>query len=487
MALFMNWDRVSHLRTDERRELQNRLLRKYVRHQLPFSPYYRALFEKCKVGFDDIKTVDDLKRIPFSSKADIAPTAQEPAKPRQFILQPDEELIKHHASKGTLVKILFGKLMKQDVKRKLEWEYKPVHMHFTTGRTALPTPFTYTSRDIELFKESARRLFEVAGLTRNMSGLNGFPYSPHLAFWLAYYAMQTNMMTSLATGGGKVMGTLKIIDAMERLKMNVATFIPGYGYHLLRAAVEQKRDFSALKYLIFGGERVSEGFRQKVKELAVQVGAPDVKVLATYALTEAKTAWIQCSETTGYHLTPDLEIIEIIDKDGNVQPDGSPGEIVYTALDWRGSAVVRYRTGDLCKGIEFGPCEVCGKTTPRIVPDIQRSSEVKEFHLMKIKGELVNMNEFYPLLSGEHDIEEWQVVIRKVNDDPNELDEIDVLIAPRKGIDFNDLKTKLGRKIHSEVFISAQIREEPLKSLLEKLGMESELKEKRIVDMRPKV
>jgi phenylacetate-CoA ligase len=486
MALFMNWDRVSRLRTDERRELQNRLLRRYVRHQLPFSPYYRALFEKSKIGFDDIKTVDDLKRIPFTSKADIAPTVQEPTKPRQFILQPDEKLIKQYASKRTLANILFGKLTKQDVQAKLEWEYKPVHMHFTTGRTASPTPFTYTSRDIELFKESARRLFEVAGLTRDYSALNGFPYSPHLAFWLAYYAMQTNMMTSLATGGGKVMGTLKIIDAIERLKMNVVTFIPGYAYHLLREAVEQKRDFSSLKYLVFGGERVSEGFRQKVKELAAQVGAPDVKVLVTYALTEAKTAWIQCAETTGYHLFPDLEVIEIVDKDGNVQPDGSPGEIVYTSLDWRGSAVVRYRTGDMCKGIEFGPCEVCGKTTPRIVPDIQRGSDVKEFHLMKIKGELVNMNEFYPLLSGEHDVEEWQVVIRKVNDDPNELDEIDVLIAPRKGVDFDDLKAKLGRKIHNEVFISAQIKEEPLKKLLEKLGMESELKEKRIIDLRPK-
>ena len=486
MALFMNWDRVSHLRTDEQSVLQDRRLRKYVRHQLPFSPYYRALFEKHKIGFDDIKTVDDLKRIPFTSKADIAPTVEDPVKPRQFILQPDEKLIKEHASKGTLAKILWGKLTQQDVQEKLEWEYKPIHMHFTTGRTALPTPFTYSSRDIELFRESGRRMFEVAGLTRDLTGLNGFPYSPHLAFWLSYFAMQTNMMTSLATGGGKVMGTQKIIDAIERLKMNVATFIPGYTYHLLREAAAQKRDFSSLKYLVFGGERVSEGLRQKVRELSAQLGAPDVKIIATYALTEAKTAWIQCTETTGYHLYPDLEVIEIVDKDGNVLPDGSPGEIVYTTLDWRGSAVVRYRTGDMCKGVEFGPCEVCGKTTPRIIADIQRSSEVREFQLMKIKGELVNMNEFYPLLSGEHDVEEWQVVIKKVNDDPNELDEIDVLVAPRHGVDFEDLKARLGRKIHNEVFISAQIKEEPLKKLLEQLGMESELKEKRIVDMRPK-
>ncbi len=483
----MPWNKVARLRRDERVAMQNRLLRQFMRHQLPYSPYYRALFEKNKIAFDGIETIDDLKRIPFTSKADLAPTEDDRTKPRQFILQPDEHLIKKHASKGTLARIVWGKFTKQDVKRKLEWEYKPVHMHFTTGRTALPTPVVYSSRDIEVFKETGRRLFEVGGFSRDLMALNGFPYSPHLAFWLAYYAMQTNGMTSLATGGGKVMGTQKIIDAMERLKVNIATFIPGYSYHLLREAVKQNRDFSNLKYLVFGGERVSEGFRQKVKELCGQLKAHDVKVFATYALTESKTAWLQCAETTGYHLMPDMEVIELIDKAGNVVRDGEPGEIVYTALNWRGTAVVRYRTGDLCKGIEFGPCEVCGKTTPRIVADIQRSSDVKEFHLTKIKGELVNLNEFYPLLSGIKDIEEWQVVIKKHNDDPNDLDEIDVLVAPKPGVDFAALKAYIEKQVHNAVFVSAVVKQEPMEKLLEQMGMETELKEKRIVDARPKI
>lgn len=486
MTYTMTWNKVARLRRDERIAVQNRLLRRYVRHQLPFSPYYRELFEKNKISFDDIETIDDLKRIPFSSKAEVAPTVEERARPRKFILQPDEHLLKHHASKGTLASIVLKKLTGRDPKPALEWEYKPVHMHFTTGRTALPTPFVYSSRDLEVFKETGRRLFEVGGFSRDLMALNGFPYSPHLAFWLAYYAMQANGMTGLATGGGKVMGTQKIIDAMERLKVQIATFIPGYAYHLLREAISQKRDFSALKHLVFGGERVSEGFRQKVHEFCEALGAHDVRVLATYALTEAKTAWIQCAETTGYHLMPDMEVIEVIDKDGNVVRDGEGGEIVYTALNWRGSTVVRYRTGDLCKGIEFGPCEVCGKTTPRIVPDIQRSSDVREFNLTKIKGELVNLNEFYPLLSGVKEIDEWQVVIKKVNDDPNELDEIEVHIAPKEGVNFSELKSSVERAIHNEVFVSATVKKETRAKLLQEMGMETELKEKRIIDARPK-
>lgn len=482
----MDWQRVSHMPSDERKIMQDKLVERFFRHQLPYSPHYRDLFVQHKLKFSDIRSVDDLQKVPFTTKGDLAPTEADRGKPRTFILQPDEALIKKFASKSTLAKIVWGKATKQDVHAKLEWQYKPVHMHFTTGRTALPTPFLYSGRDLEMLKESARRLFEVGGFSKDLRALNGFPYSPHLAFWLMYYACVTVGLTNLATGGGKVMGTQKIIDALERLKINLAAFIPGYAYHLLREAVAQGRQLPDLKYLVFGGERVSDGFRTKVRELCEQLGSHEVEVYATYAMTESKTAWLQCAEHTGYHLYPDLEYFEVIDKDGNRLPEGSAGELVYTALDWRGSVVVRYRTGDICKGIEYGPCPNCGRTVPRIVPDIQRSSDVKEFNLTKIKGELVNLNEFYPLLSGVKEIEEWQVVIKKHNDDPNDLDEIDVLIAPKPGVDFSELKPRLEKMIHNTVFVSAHVKEESMHKLLEQMGMESELKEKRILDARTK-
>lgn len=481
----MDWQRVSHMPSDERKIMQDKLIERFFRHQLPYSPHYRDLFAQHKLKFSDIRSIDDLQKVPFTSKGDLAPTEADRAKPRTFILQPDEALIKKFASKSTLAKIVWGKVTKQDVHAKLEWQYKPVHMHFTTGRTALPTPFLYSGRDLEMLKESARRLFEVGGFSKDLRALNGFPYSPHLAFWLMYYACVTVGLTNLATGGGKVMGTQKIIDALERLKINLAAFIPGYAYHLLREAVAQGRQLPDLKYLVFGGERVSDGFRTKVRELCEQLGSHEVEIYATYAMTESKTAWLQCAEHTGYHLYPDLEYFEVIDQDGNRLPEGSAGELVYTALDWRGSVVVRYRTGDICKGIEYGPCPNCGRTVPRIVPDIQRSSDVKEFNLTKIKGELVNLNEFYPLLSGVKEIEEWQVVIKKHNNDPHDLDEIEVMIAPKKGVDFADLKPRLEKQIHNSVFVSANVKQESMHKLLEDMGMETELKEKRILDARP--
>ncbi|MFA6392053.1 MAG: AMP-binding protein [Patescibacteria group bacterium] len=484
--MYENWKKLAHSSRDEQRRIQNKKLRALMKYQIPFHPYYRELLEKNKLSFDDIKTTDDLVKLPFTSKEDLAPTEDDRAKPKRFMLQPDEHMIKKYASKGTLLKIVWGKITGKDIKRESGREYKPIHLHFTTGRTALPTPFGYSERDLTYLKESANRLIDVINVSRDNVAINAFPYSPHLAFWLAYYGFTTIGMTSLATGGGKVMGTQKIMDAIQNMKAGLVAFIPGYSYHLLREAVKQKRDFSNLKYIIFGGERVSPGLRIKVKELLTQVGAKDVQIFATYALTEGKTAWIQCAEDSGYHTYPDLEFFEVIDKDGKRVEEGQSGELVYTALDWRGSLVLRYKTGDMVQGIEYGQCAFCGKTVPRIKMDIQRSSDVKEFHLTKLKGELVNLNILYPLLSGMKEVEEWQVEIRKKNNDPYEIDEIVVYLCPKEGMSYEDLSEEIKKKIHNDMFIQVLTEKRDLKSLLDQLGMETELKEKRIVDNRPK-
>ncbi|MFH1235796.1 MAG: AMP-binding protein [Parcubacteria group bacterium] len=482
----MEWSELSHLTKEELKEIQNQKLRTFMRHQLPFSPYYRELFKKNNIDFKDIQNTDNLVKVPFTSKSDVAPTEEDRAKPRQFILQPDEHSIKKYAAPGMLAKIILKKLTGQNPRPMLEWEYKPIHIHFTTGRTALPTPFTYSARDIETLKESARRMFGVIGIPHDTVAINAFPYAPHLAFWLAFFGLMTVGLTTLQTGGGKISGTQKILDGLERLKGSLLLGIPGYIYHLLRTAKSEGRNLENLKFIILGGERASPGLREKLRELCASMGAKDVKIFVTYAFTEAKTAWIQCHESEGYHLYPDLDFFEVIDKDGNRVPDGHPGELVYTSLDWRGTLVVRYRTGDMTQGIEYDPCVHCGLTVPRILPDLQRSSEVKEFHLTKVKGELINLNQFFPLLSGMSEIEEWQLEITKKDNDPYGLDEMTLYVCPKEGTDFTSLEQAVVRKVHNEVMVSVRIVQRTLPEILQQLGMETELKEKRIIDSRPK-
>jgi len=487
MKLYENWEKISHMPKQEIKKMQDKKVAYFVRHQLPYSPYYRELFKKHNLKFSDIKNTDDLQKIPLSSKEDLAPSKENPTRYKEFILQPDEKLIKKHAPKSEIVKMLYQKIKGQDVKRKLEWQYKPIHIHFTTGRSALATPFLYSAYDLEIMKESGERMLNVIKVPRDQIAINAFPFSPHLAFWIAHYALAKLGMTSLHTGGGKILGTQKIIDAIEKMKASLVIYIPGYGYHMLREAAKQNRDFSLVKYVITGGERIGQGLRDKTRELLEKMGAKMPQIYATYAMTEGKTAWIQCSETTGYHTYPDLEFFEVVDKEGKRVKKGQPGELVLTLLGWRGSIVARYRTGDMVKGISYEPCPHCGLTVPQIFPDIQRSSQMKEFKLTKVKGELINLNNIYPLLSGYCGLDEWQVEIRKKDNDPFEVDEMVLYLCPKKKIENWDIfEKKLKDKFSYEVGVTPKIIKEDMKKILHRTGMESELKEKRVIDNRPK-
>ena len=469
----MNWKILSHLSKNQIENLQNRKLRYFMQHKIPFSPYYNKLFKKHKINFSDIKTASDLKKLPFTSKGDIAPTKNNPKKHAEFILQPNKNTIKTYSSKKDLMRYLLNK-------NAAFREFNPVHLHFTTGRTANAVPFLYTAYDLEKLREAGRRLMDVAGIAEDDRLVNAFPYAPHLAFWAAFYAAEASGLFALHTGGGKILGTKKIIKAIENTKATLVAAIPGFAYHLLREAKSQKAAFD-IKKIFFGGERVSAGLRDKIKVMLTSLGSKNPQVFATYAFTEGKVAWIECNEQSGYHLYPDMEYIEVIDKNRENAAEEEKGEIVYTALDFRGTVVLRYKTGDI-GSITYEKC-ICGRTVPRISSEIERSSEIKEFNLTKIKGTIVNLNSFFDLLNIK-EIEEWQVEIKKKNNDPYELDELIVYIAPKKNIDFIKLKTNIKNLLKDELEITPEIVKAELKELLDRLGMETELKERRIVDNR---
>ncbi len=483
-----NWQKLSAMSAAEIKKMQDKKLRSLLINQIaPYSPYYEKVFKDNKIDPYKIKGVDDLRHIPFAYKENVAPTDEEPKKHKDFVIRPDEELTEKYSH--------MAKLSPYGGKRAVEdkvYEYKPVHIHFTTGRTAKSTPFVYSLRDLENIKEAGSRLLNVFGLTDKDFFLNAFPYSPHLAFWQSFFAAESGGFSGLNSGGGKVMGTQNLIEAVEELHATAMVVIPGYAYYMLREAARQKRDFSSMRTIVFGGERVPPGLKTKIRALLTGMGAKDPVVLATYASTETRVAWGECpaEESFGYHIYPDMEVIEIVNpKTGEPVGEGEEGEIVYTPLDWRGTCVLRYRTGDIAKGgIMYEPCPNCGRTVPRISADIQRTSEFKEFNLTKIKGTLVNLNNFFPLLMSHPQVLEWQVELRKRNNDPFELDEIYLYIAPEEGVDLEKLKSDLRQKVIRDTEVApSDIIFRPAQEILKQLGMETELKEKRIFDNRPKV
>lgn len=492
----MNWQRLQRLPRAEQRALQGALLQRYVREQLyPFSPFYRRLFDQAGVRPEQIRSVDDLQRIPLSQKRDLLPTTDEPQRFKQFVLQPDAASIKAAWPLSRKLPLLWQKWTQgaQAVKARIRDEYAPCFMTFTTGRSAEPVPFFYAPHDLRNLRETGSRLIDVMGMEPDYRVANIFPYAPHLAFWQVFFAGQATGMMVLSTGGGKVMGSSGDLRAMTRLKADALIGVPGYVYHLLRRAVAEHLDLSSLRCVVLGAERVPPGMKTKLCQLLAELGAKDVRVFGTYGFTEARMAFAECptkdNAYTGYHLYPDLAIFEVVDpRTGEVLPEGSDGELVFTPLHARASTVFRYRTGDLVRGgLRWDPCPHCGRTVPRISSDLTRESSLKDLQLLKVKGTLVNLEDCAVLLGSMPEVEEWQIELRKKDDDPLEVDEMTVHLALKGGAGEEAAAARVRELFHTRLELTPNhVEFLGLESMLRKIGMETEMKEKRFVDARPK-
>ncbi len=489
------WNSLKSLSSADVAHLQNQQLHAFITtHVYPFSPFYRRLFDQKGINPNDIKTIADLKRIPFVSKTDFI-NPNNPQQYRDFILQPDEKLIKQFWPKGKLIALLAKKIFNgsESVKDAMNREYRPIFMTFTTGTTNSPVPFVYSRHDIDNLNISGSRMVRLFDIAEDERIMNIFPFAPHLAFWQVFFgAVQANVF-ALSTGGGKVLGTEGNMTAMMRIKPSVILGVPSYIYHLIRFAQQKNHDLSFIKKIVLGAAKVTVAYKQKLADMLKEQGATDVKIFGTYGFTEARSAWAECPaqhhESSGYHLYPDKEIIEIIDPEtGEVKGPGEDGEIVYTSLDARASVVLRYRTGDFVKGgVTYGECPFCKRVCMRLSSDISRLSDTKDLQLSKVKGTLVNLSHFGSVLNDMLEIEEWQIEIRKHNNDPFDVDEVIIYVTPRKDVNESTLLVAIKEKVVGSTEVSPnEIITIPLCDMIKRLELETANKEKRILDLRPK-
>lgn len=460
---------------------QGDLLRRYISQTvLPFSKHYAAFADDLR----RIRGVEDLRYLPFTIKRDVQES------PRDFILIPDKKILARRPS--TILRALWQG--RKAVEESFEREFRPSFMTFTTGRSAQPLPFLYTGRDLEHLRDAGNRIMQICAAKREMKMLNMFPYAPHLAFWLSHYAGTEFGVLMVSTGGGKVAGTEGNLRIMIKLAPEVLIGMPTFIYHVLQAAISRNLRCPQLSKIILGGEKAPPGMRRKLKALAAQLGANHVDVLMTYGFTEAKMAWPECpypegEESGGFHLYPDLGIVEIVDpKTGEPVSEGRPGEIVFTPLDARGTVVLRYRTGDLIDGgLVYEPCPHCGRQLPRLVGRISRTSEVKEMHLDKLKGTLVDFNELEHVLDNFDSIGAWQLELRKANDDPLELDELILHVEKPDHGDETRLCQELNERIASVIEMHPnRIVFQSAEEMRGLQGVGVQMKEQRLVDHRPK-
>jgi len=490
-----SWKSITSLNQGQIKALQNQRLHSFINtHVYPFSPFYRKIFDEKKIDPRQIRTKEDLKHIPFISKSDLI-DKNNPQKYKDFILQPDKEKISRYWPKPYLwamaaKSLLQGRRLEDDLAK----EYRPIFMTFTTGTTNAPVAFMYSRYDLDNLYVSGGRMVELFDINGDERIINLFPFAPHLAFWQTFFGAIEADIFSLSTGGGKVMGTEGNLTALMRMKPSTILGVPSYIYHLLRYAQEKGHDLSFLKKIVLGAAKVTPAYKQKLSDIICAQGGKGVYIFGTYGFTESRSAWAECPTenhlSSGYHLYPDKEIFEIIDPDtGQVKDDGADGELVYTSMDSRASVMLRYRTGDFVKGgMSYGPCPYCGRMSLRLSSDITRLSDNKDLQLSKVKGTLVNLSHFSEVLNDIPQIEEWQLEIRKHNNDPYEVDEIIVYVTPHAEADQMALSKLIIDKLTGATEIAPNhIEFIPLNEMIKRLELETANKEKRILDIRPKV
>ena len=324
------------IETTTRNELKNhqvKLLKKQVKYCYENSTFYRDKFKEAGITPDDIKTLDDAQKIPFTSKNDLRDNY-----PFGMVTVPFEDIVELHASSGT---------------------------------TGNPVVGAYTTNDMGVWAELMARSLYATGVRKDDVMHNAYGYGLFTGGLGFHYGAQKIGTTILPISGGMTQRQIKL---MKDLGSTILCCTPSYAIYLaetmVKEGIDPQKDLK-LKMGQFGAEPWSERIRERLeKELSIE--AFDI-----YGLTElcGPGVSVECPEHNGLHIWEDHFYPEIIDPaSGRVLPDGERGELVLTTLTREAMPLIRYRTRDLTRFLP-GKCP-CGRTHRRIDRITGRSDDM---------------------------------------------------------------------------------------------------------------
>lgn len=347
------------------RELQDERLVKQVKHVWDNVPYYRKKMEEKGVTPDDIKGVDDLHKLPFLSKADLRD-----AYPYGLLAVPLKDCVRIQSTSGT------------------------------TGRRVVAF---YTQHDIDLWEDCCARAIVAAGGTNEDVVQIAYGYGLFTGGAGLHGGSHKVGSLTLPMSSGN---TDRQLQFMTDLQSTILCCTPSYAAYLAESIHERGlRDKIKLKAGIFGAEAWSEKMRQEIQN---QLG---IKAYDIYGLTEISGPGVafECSDQTGMHINEDHFIAEIIDPDtGEVLPDGTQGELVFTSITKEAFPLLRYRTRDICV-LTREKCS-CGRTLVKMCKPMGRSDD-----MLIVKGVNVFPSQIETVLIEQGYQANYQIIVDRVN------------------------------------------------------------------------
>ena len=361
------WDKdIETMSREDMKALQSERLVKQVKHVYDNVKYYRDLMDKKGVKPEDIKSIDDLHKLPFISKADL----------------------RDGYPYGLLAVTL------KDC----------VRIHSTSGTTGKRVVAFYTQNDLDMWANCVARAITAAGGTNEDVVQIAYGYGLFTGGSGLHDGSHKVGCLTLPMSSGN---TERQIQFMQDLGATILCCTPSYAAYIGETIQEMgiSPDDLKLRAGIFGAEPWTEEMRQTI-EKSLGIKAYDI-----YGLTETSGPGVsfECEEQSGMHINEDHFYAEIIDpKTGEVLPEGSKGELVFTSLDKEGFPLLRYRTKDICV-LSRKPCS-CGRTHVKMTKPMGRSDD-----MMIIRGVNVFPSQIEAVLLKEGYTPNYQIVVDRVN------------------------------------------------------------------------
>lgn len=434
----MIWnDEFETLPREAMESLQFKRLRQTLERVNATVPFYREHFRRAGVTPDQLKSLDDLRRFPFTLKQDMRDNY-----PYGLFAVPLEQIVRIHASSGT------------------------------TGK---PTVVGYTRRDIDTWSELMARSFVAAGAHKGDVIHNAYGYGLFTGGLGAHYGAERLGASVIPMSGGN---TKKQIMIMQDFGSTVLTCTPSYSLFLAESVAEMGLDIREFKLRIgiFGAEPWSEKMRDEIEAKL------NLKAIDIYGLSEilGPGVAIECHEAQrGLHIWEDHFLPEIINPEtGEVLPDGEKGELVITTITKEGIPLIRYRTRDITRLIAE-PC-ICGRTHKRIERLSGRSDD-----MLIIRGVNVFPSQIESILINIEGVEpHYQLIV----DREENLDSLEVQVEVNERTFSDEIKVlqELSNRIRKEIKdllgVTCKVRLVEPKTIAR-----SEGKAKRVIDNRPQL
>lgn len=419
---------------EELRQLQTERLKKLVSYVYERIPFYRNAFDEAGVRPEDVESLDDLTKLPFTTKQDMRN-----AYPFEMFAVPREEVRRIHCSSGT---------------------------------TGTATVVGYTENDLKNWGDCFGRFIQAAGCGKGSVVQVAYGYGLFTGGLGAHQGAEAVGAIALPMSSGN---TKRQVQLMHDFETDVLCCTPSYALLIADTAIEEgynpAEDFK-IHAGILGAEPCSEGMR---KEIETKLG---IRMHDIYGLSEIMGPGVacECECQNGLHVCEDQFIVEIVDPETlQPVPDGEWGEVVFTTLVKECSPLIRYRTRDISR-ILTGTCE-CGRTFRRMDRIAGRTDD-----MMILRGVNVFPSQIEEVITSFPEITaHYQIILTRRG--PLDHAELQVETVPDFPFDeirrIEDLKKRLGDELKSNLQIKVSIKIVEPKTI-----QRSEGKAKRIIDLR---